>query len=307
MELGSSSSERRRGVSGVWALARRQHGVVSRAQLLQLGLSPDAIDHRLARGRLHPLWRGVYAVGRPDVGRRGRWMAAVLACGPEARLSHRSAAELWRMVPARPPGLIEVTVPEGVRRAREGIRVHRRRRLGPPSPSPAGIPVTDPITTVVDLSEQAPAGEVDAAINEADYLGLFDPPALRAALERMPPSRRVARLRDRLDRQELALPATVLERLFLRIVRRAKLPPPETQRRQTGHRVDFLWRDPGLVVEADSFRYHRSTAKQSADARRDNAHTTAGLATLRFTHAQVKHEPDYVAKLLARNLARLAK
>ncbi|HVY79149.1 MAG TPA: DUF559 domain-containing protein [Solirubrobacterales bacterium] len=167
------------------------------------------------------------------------------------------------------------------------------------------IPVTDPIAAIVDFSEQASAVEVDAAINEADYRGLFDPPALRAALETMPPSPRVARLRDRLDLQELALPATVLERLFLRIVRRAGMPLPETQRRKHGHRVDFLWRDLGLVVEADSFRYHRSTTKQSADARRDNAHTTAGLSTLRFTHAQVKHEPDCVAAVLTRNLARL--
>jgi hypothetical protein len=79
----------------VWKVVRKQHGVIARGQLLRLGYSTEAIKHRIASGRLHPLWRGVYAVGRPDVGRRGRWMAATLICGPEALLSHRSAAELW--------------------------------------------------------------------------------------------------------------------------------------------------------------------------------------------------------------------
>src|SRR3990172_7085625 len=91
----------------LWSVAERQHGVVTRAQLLDLGLHPQAIKHRIATGRLHRLWRGVYAVGRPQVTRHGGWMAAVLGCGPDAVLSHGSAAALWE-IGSEPPGRIEV-------------------------------------------------------------------------------------------------------------------------------------------------------------------------------------------------------
>ncbi len=93
-----------------------------------MGLSRHAIDHRIACGRLHPLWRGVYAVGRPTVSQRGRWMAAVLSCGPDAMLSHRSAASLWGLV--EPFGGIDIVVPAGATRRRRGIKIHRRTSYG---------------------------------------------------------------------------------------------------------------------------------------------------------------------------------
>jgi hypothetical protein len=108
---------------GIWELAERQHGVVARRQLLALGLSAKAIKHRVAKGRLHPVWRGIYAVGRPRLTAHGRWMAAVLACGPEAALSHGTAAALWGMRPPRHDE-IEVSVPANVRRDRPGVIVH---------------------------------------------------------------------------------------------------------------------------------------------------------------------------------------
>jgi hypothetical protein len=114
--------------SAIWALAREQHWVVTRAQLLELGLGSKAIRHRLRIGRLHPLMRGVYAVGRAEVDSHGRWMAAVLACGPFALLSHHSAAALLRIRKER-PGPIDVVVPDHVARRRPGIRVHRRAGL----------------------------------------------------------------------------------------------------------------------------------------------------------------------------------
>jgi hypothetical protein len=138
----------------VWALARRQHGVLARYQLLALGLSRHAIKHRIATGRLHPVYRGVYAVGRPQLTRYGRWMAAVLACGPNAALSHGAAGALWGLL-AQPRAEIEVSVAATKRHVIGGIRVHRRASLGTDEITRhRGIPVTRPIVTLVDLARR---------------------------------------------------------------------------------------------------------------------------------------------------------
>src|SRR5213078_1909442 len=115
-------------LQAIWELVHRQHGVVARWQLLAHGLSRHAIDHRIAKGRLHPVWRGVYAVGRPELSRHGVWMAAVLACGEDAVLSHASAAALWGIRPEG-PGDVEVSVPARRGPEQPGIRVHRRVAL----------------------------------------------------------------------------------------------------------------------------------------------------------------------------------
>jgi hypothetical protein len=127
-----------------WSVARRQHGVIARRQLVDLGFTAHAIDHRIAKGRLHPVWRGVYAVGRPELTRQGRWMAAILAAGPGAVLSHSSAAALWQI--ARESALgIEISVCARVRRRRPGITVHRRANLAHADITrKRGIPVTTP-------------------------------------------------------------------------------------------------------------------------------------------------------------------
>lgn len=135
---------------GAWDLTRQQHGVVTRRQLLGLGMPATTIRARLASGRIHRLGRGVYAVGRPDVGRLGHLMAAVLACGPGARLSHRSAGELWRISP-KAPGWVDVSVPSDSLRRRHGIRLHRRVEFGT-TRVVKGIPVADPISVLIDLA-----------------------------------------------------------------------------------------------------------------------------------------------------------
>lgn len=270
--------------------------MVARSQLLGLGFGPDSIKHRIARGRLHPLWRGVYAVGRPEVDQHGRWMAAVLSCGSTALLSHRSAAALWGLL-RHSPG-IEVVVPQDVVRRRPGIRVHRRSCLGPEHRRRvAGIPVTDPVSTLIDLASCVKNGQLERAINEADRLDLIDPETLRAAIE--PLSRRpgLARLRTLLDRQTFT--DSGLERRFLSLARSAGLPAPKTQARVNGFRVDFYWADLGLVVETDGLRYHRTPAQQANDRRRDQVHAVAGLTPLRFSEAQVRFESDQVQAILA--------
>jgi very-short-patch-repair endonuclease len=282
-----------------WERARQQHGVVTRAQLLELGLGTEAISHRLRNGRLHPLMRGVYIAGRPAVDRRGRWMGAVLACGPDALLSHRSAAALWRMHESR-AGAIDVSVPDRVVRRRPGIRVHRRARLDAKRCRVEdGIPVTDPVSTLIDLALCVTREELEAAINEADHRNLVKAERLREALDSFPGQPGVGRVRRLLDSPTFAVTQTRLEQRFLPIAHMAGLPLPRTQVWLNGYRVDFHWPELGLVVETDGLRYHRTPAKQAADQRRDQAHVAAGLVTLRFTHWQVFYEPAHVRAVLA--------
>jgi Protein of unknown function (DUF559) len=291
--------------AALWALVKRQHGVVSRAQLLELGFTPHAIAHRIAMGRLHPIWRGVYAVGRPEVTRHGRWMAAVLACGPGAALSHESAAALWEIRQGE-RGLIEISVPSGSFRRRAGIRAHRRTQLDATDIGRCHrIPVTRPIPTLVDLAARLPRNQLEAAIIEADKRDLIHPGSLGSKLAALRGRPGVGRLRKILDRGTLVLTDSELERRFLPIVRKSGLPLPQTGRWVNGFKVDFFWPDLGLVVETDGLRYHRTPAQQRRDRVRDQAHTSAGLTPLRFTHSQVAYEPDQVEATLVAVVKRL--
>jgi very-short-patch-repair endonuclease len=233
-------------------------------------------------------------------------MAAVLACGPQALLSHQSAAALLG-IRNEVPGPIDVVVPDQVDRRPPGLRVHRRAGLVPsrgwPPRWPASgtvdrIPLTGPVPTLVDLAMVLPTVELEAAVNEASQRDLVDPESLREALDAIPPRPGVGRLRRLLDRDTFVLTQTRLEQLFLPQARAAGLPLPQTQVWLSSYRVDFYWPDLGLVVEADSLRYHRTPAKQAADYRRDQAHIVAGRMPLRFTHWQIRHEPAHVRKML---------
>jgi very-short-patch-repair endonuclease/predicted transcriptional regulator of viral defense system len=291
--------------AALWTLARRQHGVVTRRQLLDLGLSAHAINHRIRRGRLHPVYRGVYAVGRPELTQCGRWMAAVLSCGRGAALSHESAAALWR-IRAKERRPLEVSVPAGCFPRQPKIVVHRRAVLTPGDVTRHhGIPVTTPVCTLVDLASRLERDELEAAINEADKLDLVDPERLRMALEGMNGRVGVAPLRYVLDRRTFAPTASGLERRFLPLARRAGLLPPQTQARVNGFDVDFYWPDLGLVVETDGLRYHRTPAEQTRDRLRDQTHAAAGLTPVRFTYAQVAFEPDHVQATLESVASRL--
>ncbi len=211
-----------------WAVAGRQHGVLTRMQLLALGFSPEAIDHRIECGRLHPVSRGVYAVGRPELTRRGVWMAAVLSCGAEAVLSHFSAAALlgiWR----ERPHAIEVSVPPQTFRNRPGIVAHRRSLTAHETTVRHGIPVTAPATTIVDIAPGLTRHELEAAINEADKLDLIDPEALREAAGEVGRRRGASNVRRVLDRRTFTLTDSQTERRFLPIARRAGLSLPQTQ------------------------------------------------------------------------------
>lgn len=250
-----------------WRLARLQHWVITRPQLLGLGFTPGAIRHRLAEGRLHRVARGVYAVGRPDLAPRGRWMAAVLSCGPHAVLSHHSAAALWEIA-RDDPHAVHVSIPASLTRRRPGLTVHRRAGLS--AATHRGIPVTTPEATLLDLARCVGRERLEAAVVEADKRDLLGADAVEAILG-----------------VDFAPTDSALERRFLALVREARLPTPLTQAQLGPYRVDFLWPDLRLVVETDGLRYHRTPAQQARDRRRDQALTAAGLTVLRFTFAQV--------------------
>ena len=204
------------------------------------------------------------------------------------------------------PGLIEVTVPAGVLRRRPGITVHRSLHFDEKDmTSRYGIPVMTATRTLIDRAAGLPMRQLDAELGEADRLGLTNPAALHATLVRLSNCPGAAALRKLLAHQAFALTHSELERIFVRIAREAGLGRPETQVEMNGYRVDFFWRDLGLVVETDGLRYHRTPAQQARDRIRDQVHLMAGLIPLRFTHAQVAFQRGYVRATLVRLSRRL--
>ena len=278
--------------------------MIARTQLLALGMSERRIERRIGSGRLHPVWRGVYAVGRPRLGRLGRWMAATLACGAGAVLSHSSAAALWGFG-SELPGLVEVSLPPGRSSQQPGIRAHRRAALPTAEVTThEGIPVTGPRRTLIDEATQLPRGRLERAINEADKLGLVRADTLHAGLGEHRGEPGVGALRALLDPLTFRLSDSELERAFRPIARAAGLATPETKAWVNGYEVDFFWPELKIVVETDGLQYHRTPSQQRRGLERDQAHLAAGMWPLRFSHWQVKHDPTHVRDVLRRTAAR---
>jgi very-short-patch-repair endonuclease len=284
-------------------LASTQYGVVSRAQLLAAGIGPGAIATRLKRHQLHPLHRGVYAVGHTALVPLARELAAILACGPGAVLSHRSAAWLWRLLELV-GDLVEVTVP-GSSRRRPGLIVHRSRTLGHEEVrSHRGIPVTAPARTLLDLAEVATARELERAFDEAMTQRLTTHAALVAVVERSHGHRGTGRLRDLLTRsEEPAMTRSEAEERYLALLREAGLPTPALNTYVGRHLVDFLWRDRRLVTEVDGYRLHSSRVSFERDRGRDAELNAAGFRVIRITWRQLVEEPAAVVARLAQALA----
>jgi very-short-patch-repair endonuclease len=262
-------------------VAGNQHGVITFEQLLAAGLSPPAITRRVQAGRLHRIHQRVYAVGHAGLSLPGVWMAAVLACGPGAVLSHRSAAELWRMLkPAR--GVPHVSIPSRAgRRRRPGITVHRPSTLlTSQTTAKAKIPVTRPTRTLQDLRRTAPAQVYRSALRQAEY--------------------------DRLPLEDLGQDGTrsELEAMFLRLCRRHRLPAPEVNAKVGPWHADFLFRPQRLVVETDGWRAHGGRVVYHEDRERDLWLKLNSFEVVRFTYEQVRDEPARVAAALRELLRR---
>jgi predicted transcriptional regulator of viral defense system len=278
-------------------LASSQHGVVSRHQLLEIGLSLDEIRRRRECGRLHPAHRGVYLVGHIAVTDHGRWLAAVLACGEGALLSHRFAAALWGL--AQPAAArIEVTVGPGGRSARSGIAVHRSSTLlDEERTTRHGIPVTSVARTLLDLASVVSPTQLHRAFEAADRLELLDVDALATLCRRTSGRRGTGQLRDMLreHRGPAVETRSALEHRFLRLCQRAGLPPPAVNVPVQGFEVDALWRRERIVVELDGYAYHRGRAAFERDRRRDSTLVLAGYQVLRVTHRRLVDQPSAVA------------
>jgi very-short-patch-repair endonuclease len=264
--------------------------VVARAQLLALGLDADAIAYRRKVGRLHPLYRGVYAVGHRAPSPLAAAMAAVLACGPQATLSHRSAAALWRIVP-RWHLPVDVSAPR--RRRHPGIRVRHSRQAE--TTTHHGIPATTPAQTLLDLADVLDDRALARAVNEAYVQRLTTPQDLAALLTRSP-GRRTTRLT--LHTTAATPTRSHLEDDFLRFVKRHRLPVPETNQRIAGHEVDFVWRTHHLVAELDGYAFHTTKSAFERDRERDADLLNAGFRTLRITHRRLKQQAKQEAKRL---------
>jgi Transcriptional regulator, AbiEi antitoxin/Protein of unknown function (DUF559) len=294
-------------------LAERQHGVVTLPQLRLVGLSRSAVSKRAAVGRLHRVHRGVYAVGRPRLDVQGRWMAAVLACGPHAVLSHRSAAALWGLRRDERPRT-DVCVPGPRTSPRAGIDLHCSTTLTERDVTVEdSIPCTTVARTLVDLGDVVNRRAVEKAVDQAEVLRVFDLKAVEDALARAGPRRGGGTLRAVLAGYEgPTLTNRELEERFLALIRQASLPSPAVNAwiatvDGVTYQADFLWREQKLIVETDGRDVHTTRRAFEHDRLRDQRLTLAGFTVVRFTWRQIAREPRRVADATTRLLARLAR
>jgi very-short-patch-repair endonuclease len=268
-------------------VAANQHGVITTVQLNDAGLSRGRIAERTKAGRLHPVHRGVHAVGHPRLSDKGRWMAAVLASGKGAVLSHTSAAELWGIRRASRRGrasestAVHVTVPNTSGKGRrDGIMLHRSTTLiARDCTRRDGIPVTTPARTLADLRPLLSPGQLAAAIREAEFVGLATRGQVGAERAR-----------------------SELEQLFLYLCRRHRLPQPLVNARVEEYEVDFLWREESLIAEVDGWQSHRTRSAFEEDRIRDAQLSVLGYRVLRFTWRQIDTDPRGVARTIRRLL-----
>jgi hypothetical protein len=288
-----------------WKVARiasRQHGIVTRPQLLTAGLSATGIRRRVDKGLLHPEHPGVYRVGHRAPSLEARYLAAVLACGDGAVLSGRAAAHLHRLLKGRPPEP-EVSAPAA--RHPGGVITHRSRIRRGEAARVNGIPVTTVPRTLVDLAAVLGEDALARACHEAEVLHRTTPMQVEAVLGRRPNRQGAGTLRAVL-RGDVRVTLSKLERRFLELLREAGLPLPETNRPAGARRVDCLWPEHRLTVELDSYRYHQSRHAWELDRRREREARARGDEPRRYTWRDVFEEPGPMLGELRALLSALA-
>ena len=276
----------------------RQHGVVARWQLLERGLHRRAIERRIAASRLHSLYRGVYAVGHTNLPPKGRWIAAVLACGPEALLSHRSAAALWDIAPTSSP-FIDITAPRN-RKGHKEIRLHRVHHLRDADRTThQAIPVTTVARTLFDLAEVVDTRRLERAFERAERLELLDLDAVNEVCRSNQGRHALRPLLTLLPSLGSAPPTrSDLERDFLDFCCANDVPEPRINAIAEGFEVDAQWPEQRLVAELDSFEFHRTRAAFERDRARDAVLQIAGYRVLRITWRRLRDEPTEVARAI---------
>lgn len=285
------------------AVARTQHGYVTRSQLVAHGLGGGAIEYRVKIGRLIPVYAGVYAVGHVPLGLEASAHAAVLACGAGAVLSHDSAAGLWKYLKHWTPPPYEVTARS--KRRRPGITVHRATTLTRRDTTrQLGVPVTSPARTVFDMT---PRLRTDAAlrrfVNDARLTYTFHLGDLAELLRRHPYHPATRRLEPFLDPRRAAGPTrSEFEDAFVEFARRHDLPAPITNTHVHGYEVDALFPEERVIVELDGAEFHLDRDAFESDRDRDAALLALGYVTVRITWERLKQRPAREADRLRKIL-----
>jgi hypothetical protein len=301
-------AQRRELEERVAALAAAQHGVVTRGQLLWAGMSPGDVRRWVETGRLVVLHRGVYRIGPVEV--PGAWeMAAVLASGPWALVSHRSAARLWEVMPRpdaeRRPGVVDVRVPADVRVRRPGIRAHRTALLEPRDAAVVdGTPLTSIPRTLVDLAAIARPRELERAVARAERQGLATRDEILEFVARHRRAPGVGLLAGIMEKDGGPdLTRSVFEDRFADEVVEFGLPKPRYNVMVEGHELDVWWSRLRHAVELDGAAYHRSWRSQGNDRRRDADLAAAGITVIRVTWDHFVHDTKRTMMRIGQALA----
>lgn len=284
--------------------AARQHGLVTRAELLELGVSPTAIGRRLKSGRLRSVHRGVYRVGPLEADRAAE-MSAVLAGGSAAVLSHTSALRMWGMRRGEPPHPVHVSVPEGGRDRRPGIVFHRVQALADDERTVVdGIPITAPARTIVDAAGMVGRRDVELACARAEREGLITSEALAALPDRYAHRPGMAMLRAVLGEQtEPHLTRSEAERRCLDLLRAGGLPRPHANVAVGPYELDLFWPEEGVAIEVDGRKHHASRPRFEGDRRKDAWLRARGIQVIRLTWRQITRHATATAVQVGQALA----
>jgi very-short-patch-repair endonuclease len=291
------------GVRGLAGVAGAQRGLVTRSQLVELGFSPKAIEHRVKVGALHRAHRGVFAVASPVLQPLGAETAALLYAGDDAVLSHETAAAVWGLTAY--PSFVVITMAGRHARGQAGLRIHEVISLDLRDVTiHAGLPVTSPARTLIDCAARQ---GIDDLLNEARVPRLVTNDALEAAMARCPGRGGTARLRALLAHEQgPGFDRSRAERILRRIVEQGGLPWPRFNTHVLGFEADAYWPEHGVIVEVDGYDAHGHWAAFQRDRRRDQTLTSAGYTVLRVTWHQLIEETLWVAVRIAQVLARHA-
>lgn len=284
--------------------AGRQRTLVTTEQLTECGLQKDAVAHRVKGGWLHLVFHGVYTVGCGELPPLAREQAALLACGKDTFLSHRSAAFVWGLRKAAPTD-VEVSVVGRGCRSRKGLRVHRIHSIHPGElQREKGLWLSSAARVVLEIAAIGSRDELADVVDNGLALRRFTPRDLGVVLARSRPCRGAGRLAELLgDQSAVAITRSRAEKALLRLIRKGGLPQPETNVRFGRFEADFVWQRERLVVELDGYTYHRGPGVFERDHEKDLVYRAAGFDVLRFTRVQVITDPARVLVILAQALA----